>query len=155
MSECVAGWLKDVGSAPPPWNEWLESVGRYVRTVFDRTGAYPKRTALANGNWLVVFEDPGDAFGTSGERKPELVHVFANADQVDERYEQVYKLLAQPRVAQGATEIEPGDLPGSVPTGKVQSLTHGLRLYYAQTKNGAAGRTGDFSNSSHPHQISR
>jgi hypothetical protein len=134
MSETVAEWLKDVGSAPPPWNEWLESVGRYVRNVFDRTGVYPKRTAIANGDWLVVFEDPEDAFSASGKKEPELVHVFANADQVDDRYEQVYKLMAQPRVAQTATEVEPGDLPGLVSADKVQSLTHGLRLYYAQIR---------------------
>jgi hypothetical protein len=105
-----------------------------LRTVFDRLGVYPRRAAIANGDWLVIFEDPENSFGVSGLRTKDLVHVFANADQIDDRYQHVYKLLAQPLVAHRAAEIEPGDLPSLVSAEKVQSLTHGLRLYYAQTR---------------------
>jgi hypothetical protein len=134
MSETVAGWLRD-GSAPPhPWDEWIGALGRYLRSVFDRLGVFPRRAAITNGDWLVIFEDPEDAFGINGQRIAALVHVFVDADQIDERYERVYKLLAQPRVAQRATEVEPGDLASLVSTDKVQSLTHGLRLYYARTR---------------------
>ncbi len=105
-----------------------------MQDVFHRLGAFPKRAAITNGNWLVVFANPEDAFGVNGGREAAYVHVYANADQIDERYEGVYKLLAQRRVAERADEIEPGHLPGLISADKVESLTHGLRLYYAQTR---------------------
>jgi len=134
MSEMVAGWLRDDSAPPHPWDEWIGALRNYLQSVFDRLGVFPRRAAITNGDWLVIFEDPADAFGVNGQRVAALVHVFADADQIDERYERVYKLLAQPRVAQRATEVEPGDLPSLVSTDKVQSLTHGLRLYYARTR---------------------
>lgn len=134
MSEAVAEWLKDHSAPPFPWGEWIGTLRDYLRDVVHRLGVYPKRAAITNGNWLVIFANPEDAFGVNGQRKAAYVHVFSDANQIDDRYEQVYKLLAQPRVAQQAAEVEPGDLPGLIAADKVQSLTHGLRLYYAQTR---------------------
>jgi hypothetical protein len=129
----LAKWLED-GTAPHPWKEWLASLQLYVRTVFARTGGYPKRVAIANGVWLVIFSDPGNAFGGTERVDPEHIYVFLNADQIDERYETVYNLLAQPRVSQAAVEVEPGELPSLIAANKVKSLTHGIRLYYGHSK---------------------
>jgi hypothetical protein len=134
MSAAIAGWLRNHLDAPHPWNEWMLALREYMQDVFHRLGAFPKRAAITNGNWLVVFANPENAFGLDGSREAAYVHVFANPDQIDERYEGVYKLLAQRQVAERADEIEPGHLPGMISADKVESLTHGLRLYYAPTR---------------------
>jgi hypothetical protein len=84
LAETVAGWLREGATPPHPWDEWLEALRGYLRDIFHRLKVFPRRAVIVNGDWLVIFEDPADAFGVDGRRTASLVHVFANADQIDE-----------------------------------------------------------------------
>jgi hypothetical protein len=58
--------------------------------VFLRTGKFPVRAAITDGDWLVVFENPQDAFADGGACEPRYIHVFINAAEIDDRYEVVF-----------------------------------------------------------------
>jgi hypothetical protein len=66
--EIVSGWLKKSNEAPKEWKKWIPSLRDYVLSVFERTQVFPVRAAITDGNWLVIFEVPPDAFGGNGKR---------------------------------------------------------------------------------------
>ena len=37
------------------WDTWLKDLGDYVRTVATRSGQYPRRALITNGDWFLVF----------------------------------------------------------------------------------------------------
>jgi hypothetical protein len=127
-SETVSQWLKDPQNAPPEWKKWLPSLQNYVVSIFERTNTFPIRAAITDGDWLVVFEDPKDAFGAGGTRNPQFVYAFTDKNDVDERYDLVFRLLDQRIVARLTREIAPGEIAGFVAPAKVVRITHGLRL---------------------------
>lgn len=130
-------WLRDPNVAPPSWNEWLPSLRDYVQAVFQRSGRYPVRTAITDGNWLVVFERPEDAFAHSGQPNPDFIHVFMNAEEIIKRYNLVFSLLDQREVSRQSREVSPGGLRGVVDPNKVTRLLHALQVTYSTT--GAVG----------------
>jgi hypothetical protein len=132
-SATVARWLANPVDAPGLWNEWIPSLQGYVATVALRTGRYPVRAAITDGNWLVVFVNPPDAFGAGGQHEARYVEVFTNAGDIDERYDVVFRLLDQRQVSRVADEIAPGAIRGVIDPTRVVSLLHGLRLVYTTT----------------------
>jgi len=133
-STMVSKWLKQPNRAPGEWKDWIPSLQDYVVSVFVRTDAYPMRCMITDGNWLVVFENPQDAFGAGGNCEDRYIHVFIDRDDVDDRYDEVFLLLDQRSVSGFASEIAPGAIPGSIATANVVQLVHGLRLRYATTE---------------------
>jgi hypothetical protein len=133
-SAMVSSWLKQPDDAPGEWKKWIPSLQEYVVSVFERTGVYPARSAITDGDWLVIFEIPQDAFGTGGSRDARYIHAFTDRDDVDERYDLVFRLLDQRFVSRIAAEIAPGAIAGSIAPANVVQLLHGLRLRYATTE---------------------
>ena len=44
------------------WNEWLDTLRDYVRSVYQRNQVVPRRVVITNGEWLILFLDPERAF---------------------------------------------------------------------------------------------
>jgi hypothetical protein len=44
------------------WSDWLRTLMDYVVSIRDATGSVPLRVVVTNGEWLVIFLDPDDAF---------------------------------------------------------------------------------------------
>lgn len=134
-SATVSQWLKQPDQAPGPWREWIPSVREYVISVFERTGKFPVRVAITDGDWLVVLERPEDAFGPAGTSDPHYVHAFTGKSDVDDRYDLVFQLLDQRSVSRLAVaEVAPGAIAGVIDPNRVVRLLHGLRLRYATSE---------------------
>ena len=133
-SALLSKWLGDPNSAPALWKEWLPSLRDYVQSVVLRTGRFPVRTAITDGNWLVIFESPEDSFAPDGKLNPDYIHVFMSADEIIERYNQVFELLDQRQVSRKAKELPPGAIRGAVDPSRVVSLLHALRLRYTRSE---------------------
>jgi len=127
----ISQWLVEPASAETPWDEWLPSLADYVRAVALRTGRFPVRTAITDGNWLVIFESPQDSFAQGANPNPDLIHVFMCESEIIERYDKVFALLDQYQVSRRAEDLPPGAIRGAVDPQHVASLMHGLRLHYA------------------------
>lgn len=133
-SAMVSGWLKQSNGAPGEWKKWIPSLQEYIVSVFARTSTYPARSVITDGNWLVIFENTQDSFGAGGSRDTRYIHAFKDRDDVDERYDLVFRLLDQRLVSRSAVEIAPGAIAGSIASARVVQLLHGLRLRYATTE---------------------
>lgn len=133
-SALMSNWLTHPETALGAWNTWLPSLGNYVQSVAARTGRYPVRTAITDGDWLVVFEHPQDAFSEGGTHNPDFIHVFTSAEEIIERYNAVYQLLDQREVSRRAKEIPPGGIRGAVNPDRIVGLLHGLRVRYATSE---------------------
>jgi hypothetical protein len=130
-SEILSGWIRKLDRAPTEWGKWIRSLQEYVLSVLQHTGVFPVRAAITDGNWLVIFENPKDAFGEDGAQDTRYIHVFADSSEIDARYDSVFRLLDQRIVSRAATEIGPGAIAGVIAPERVVSLFHGLRLGYA------------------------
>lgn len=133
-STTMSQWLKKPEDAPGVWKEWILSLRDYVISVHHRTGKFPVRAVITDGDWLVVFEDPQDAFGISGAREPRFIHVFTDAGDIDAQYDLVFRLLDQRLVARFSGEVAPGAISGLISPDRVVHLLHGLRLRYATSE---------------------
>jgi hypothetical protein len=133
-SALMSSWLERPEIALASWNTWLPSLENYVQSVAHRTGRFPVRAAITDGDWLVVFEHPEDAFGEGGTHNPDFIYVFANSEQITERYNLVFKLLDQREVSRRAREIPPGAVRGAVNPDRIVGLLHGLRVRYATSE---------------------
>jgi hypothetical protein len=127
-------WLADPNLAPALWNKWLPSLRDYVQSVVLRTGRFPVRTAITDGNWLVIFESPEDSFTPGRKLNPDFIHVFTSTNEIIERYNRVFELLDQREVSRKAKELPPGAIRGAVDAGRVVSLLHALRLRYTRSE---------------------
>ena len=133
-SATVASWIDKPTIAPGEWKKWIPSLQDYVVSVFDRTGRFPVRAAITDGDWIVIFEDPSDAFGAAGSRDARFMHAFFDKSDVDDRYDFVFRLLDQRLVSRSASEIPPGAIAGVIDPTIVVKLLHGLRLRYATSE---------------------
>jgi hypothetical protein len=130
----VSKWVEQPDSAPGEWKEWIPSLRNYVVSVFERTGRFPVRAAITDGDWLVIFEETRDAFDPSGAHDARFIHVFTNKGDVDDRYDLVFRLLDQRLVSRFGGEVAPGAIVGLVAPTSVVQLLHGLRLRYATSE---------------------
>jgi hypothetical protein len=133
-SALMSKWLANPDTAPASWNEWLPSVRDYVQSVALRTGRFPVRAAITDGNWLVIFERPEDSFAQGGKLNPDFIHVFTSAEEIIERYNRVFELLDEREVSRKAKALPPGAIRGAVDPNRVVSLLHGLRLRYTSSE---------------------
>ena len=75
------------------WPEWLLTLQDYVRSVLARAPGHPKRVVITNGDWLIAFLDPQDAFGEKGTSDPNRIVVFENWASLESRYAELFLAL--------------------------------------------------------------
>ncbi len=127
----------DVGSE---WNEWLATVRDYVRSVKAASGSCPQRALVTNGEWLVVFADPEDAFSSPNAANIDRIHVFRTLDEVAARYSDVYALLEYRCVTGEIGGVAPGAISALVDRERISGILHGALLNYNEVGMGH-GRT--------------
>ena len=132
-SVLMSKWLADPDAAPRLWKEWLPSLRNYVQSVALRSGRYPVRAAITDGNWLVVFKHPEQAFVDGGKANPDFIHVFTSEADIIREYNLVFALLDQREVTRQSKEISPGALRGIIDPEKITRLLHGLQVTYSKT----------------------
>lgn len=64
------------------WNKWLETLRDYVRSVKNRSGQLPLRVVITNGEWLILFLDPENAFISDGDFDPANILVWEDQTRV-------------------------------------------------------------------------
>lgn len=58
------------------WNDWLNTLRDYISSIEKQINRVPERVAITNGNWLILFTDPADAFLSEGD--PVLEKILAH-----------------------------------------------------------------------------
>lgn len=116
------------------WNEWLQDLRDYVRSVNAATSNVLKRVVITNGDWLILFLDPSDAFLEDGNREASGILIFENRDDIESRYTEVFRHLEYQRVLGDAPSLTPGSLLSYIQPGDVTQAMHGLHLQYDENR---------------------
>ena len=123
------------------WNEWLDTLRDYVRSVQQAQGKTPLRVVITNGDWLIIFLDPADAFLVGGTKNPARIAVFSGSGggapdgqpEMERRYGEVFEHLEYHKVAGKAPPMSIGTLAFNVEGKNVERVMHGLRLRYSSS----------------------
>jgi hypothetical protein len=116
------------------WNDWLPDLRDYIRSVYAPGQKVPQRVVITNGDWLIVFLDPSDAFLESGSRDPSRILAFLNRSDIEIRYEELFRYLEYGRVSGEMPPLAPRELPFYVEGTAVDRAMHGLRLGYIEQR---------------------
>lgn len=114
------------------WNRWLRDLGDHVRSVYARVQKAPNRVVITNGDWLIVFLEPSDAFLDHGRRDPTRVLVFSSRTEIEDRFYEVFRHLEHRQVLGQASALAPGEMSFHLSPEAVERAMHGLHLRYIE-----------------------
>jgi len=129
VSEALAGGL-DGRELRGKWAKWLAQLTDYVRSIHRRVQLVPKRLLLTDGDWFVLFLDPGDAFLENGSHDPDLMVYFASREELEREASMVFCSLEYARLLEERGPLLPEEVPFHVGKRQVERLMHGLRIHY-------------------------
>lgn len=112
------------------WSEYLTTLRDYVRTTFERTSCIPKRVVMTNGNWLIIFLDPEEAFISERPVNPNKILIWASRNEIEQRYVDLYRALEYSAVLNEKPTIAVDQLLFNVRPESIDRLMYGLRLSY-------------------------
>ncbi len=118
------------------WKEALEQVGRYCRTVFETRGEWPSRAVLTNGNWIIVFANPQNAFTSNTEETISARHilVFESRNSVVEKHVHLWELIEYSQLAKEDRRLQVAQVPFVIDPSCIDSCSFGLRISYASKR---------------------
>jgi hypothetical protein len=112
------------------WNAWLQDLRDYLDSAYARAEKVPKRVVMTNGNWLIVFLDPSDAFQEGGTRDPDRVLVFRDNTEIESRFSELFLRLEYQQVLGETPALTPVELSFHLSSEVVDRAMHGLHLRY-------------------------
>src|SRR6185295_15771490 len=114
------------------WVECLDQIRQYAREVFTRFNRWPKRVAVSNGEWLVVFAEPEVAFGTTAAQSAGAIHVLEAWDAIDQQADIVWRHLEYKSLASVQPQCDPSELPFLVDPAAIESCMFAVKVLYAR-----------------------
>ena len=121
------------GKLSGDWSKWLRELKDYVRSVSVGGGEVPKRVVMTNGNWLIVFLRPPEAFLSDHRCEPEGILVYRNSQEIANRSGELFSVLEHQHVLDEVPILAPVELPFHVDGRSVRQGMHALRLRYDHT----------------------
>ena len=116
------------------WPQWLADLRDYIRSADTNGGKSPKRVVITNGDWLVLFLDPAEAFLHSGTCDPRSILVFRSATEILQGSAILFSQLEHQTVLGTAPALHPVQLTFHIQPERIQTAMHGLRLSYHEAK---------------------
>ena len=116
------------------WSDWLSKLREYVRSVCKRASRAPRRVVVTNGDWLIIFLDPEDAFlGTHDTPDPDRIVVFENYEVlVEDEAGALLRHLEYWAVSDRPLSIRASEVVFYLTGDQVDRAMHGIRLRYSQ-----------------------
>ena len=114
------------------WEGWLSDLRDYIRSLNERAKRAPKRVVITNGNWLVLFLDPSDAFLEGGMCSSDNLLVFENEEDVLTQSHFIFQYLEHQKLLEEISPLLPGELSFYVTGLNVDRVMHGVRLRYIE-----------------------
>jgi hypothetical protein len=116
-----------------PWPRWFDQLRTYCRAL---EGAGLRSVCITNGNWLIIFADPRDAFFTDGPVDQDRIYIYENFGEKYRRSDEIFRLLEYYSLAQKLPEIVPGDLPSLLAGCGSARAMHAIQVDYNETSHG-------------------
>lgn len=114
------------------WTEALGQVRRYCRSVADVHGSWPARAVVTNGDWLVLFTDPENAFTDSPgtPTRPHAILVFESSDKLLEYHKRLWDQLEYGSLAKIDRRVHVAQVPFVIDPAVIEACSYGLRISY-------------------------
>jgi hypothetical protein len=113
------------------WSKWLAKMQEYVRSVYERVNKVPRRVVMTNGDWLIAFLDPRDAFlKTSDEPDPDGIVVFENYEVLESEAGALFRHLEYWTVCERPPTVRASEIVFYLTSEQVDRAMHGVRLRY-------------------------
>jgi hypothetical protein len=131
IAEALAG--KEDGLTPD-WRKWLAALRDYVRSAHER-GRAPRRAAITDGRWLIVFTKPETAFITGVANKDAIKATdiaFFTLDDISANHKALFNLLEYQTVLGEHRPLTLAELPFYLRSECVASVMHGVRVLYTE-----------------------
>lgn len=118
------------------WKKALEQIRGYCHTVFETRGEWPSRAVLTNGDWLIVFADPRNAFTAAADEVISARHilVFESRVAITERYAQLWELLEYSPLAKEDRRLQVAQVRFVIDPACIESCSYGVRISYASKR---------------------
>lgn len=130
ISKALAGKSK-VRGVTQDWQEWLQTLRDYVQSVKDQSQEAPKRVVLTNGEWLILFADPEDAFLSTNPTSAKI-RVYKDCNRIEECAAEICGLLEYQKVVGRTPALEVGQVAFHIQPTLVDTAMYGLRLLYIE-----------------------
>jgi hypothetical protein len=116
------------------WRGYLDDLRDYVRSVAN-SSAIPRRAVITNGNWLVLFVDPNQAFI---DGNPSVSHaaifVFANLESIVQHYAAVFEQISYVSLAVHVGLVQPRQLSALISATDITYAMFGQRVLYCKDR---------------------
>jgi hypothetical protein len=112
------------------WNEWLRTLKDYFLSALEQSHHVPRRVVITNGNWLILFRDPMDAFSKAGNSNPENIVIFKERSEIEAKYQEIFGLLEHQHVLKETPPLDVGEIGFFIGTDEVTKILHGLKILY-------------------------
>jgi hypothetical protein len=114
------------------WNEWLESLRDYANSAERQWGRYPRRVVITNGDWLVAFLDPKNAFAKGEDADALRILVIQKGEELEKRSSEIFMELEYHQVVGKSPPLHLGELAFHVQAATAVGAMHGVRLLYVE-----------------------
>jgi hypothetical protein len=113
------------------WQEWLKTLRDYSQSVRDRLGQAPRRVVITNGDWLIIFLDPENAFGSLSPSQSKI-KVYQNWAEIEEKDNEIFGLLEYYEVLDRVPFLSLGQIRFYLSIEQVNRAMFGVRLIYLE-----------------------
>lgn len=114
------------------WMNAIRQIRNYCLRIYQATTEWPTRAVLTNGDWLILFRNPGDCFNqyqTTPLRISEIL-VFESQSVLISRCELLWQLIEYGVLSKNELSIGVGEIRSFVDTDEIESCSFGLHLLY-------------------------
>jgi hypothetical protein len=136
LRKIMAGGLRG-SNIPAPWLRWLDQLRTYCRCL---EAAGLRSVCITNGDWLIIFADPRNAFIADGPVDQDQIYIYESFREVNRRSDEVFSFLEYYSLARDLPEFVPGDLPSLLRGCSSASTMHAVRLTTTRPRMGTAKR---------------
>jgi len=115
------------------WDEWIRTLHDYIKSL---PGVLPVKVAMTNGEWLIVFEEPQNAFVGTDPVSPDAISYYSCRNEILKNAGKVFQSLNYDTMVPFGRALEVGELIGLVAAARVKEVMHAARVTYEDTETG-------------------
>ncbi|GAB6165938.1 hypothetical protein JCM19992_19380 [Thermostilla marina] len=116
------------------WQKYLRDLRDYFCSAAAQAGGV-KRLVITNGEWLIIFQDPPQAFGDDSEDAGEVV-VYQDREAVLANSLDIFERLAYKKLTDEAPWLRPNEVSGAVSDENIAGVARALLVAYDHTWTG-------------------
>ena len=127
----ISSSLSDNSQLTEEWQDWLKTLRDYSQSIKVGSGQSPKRVVITNGNWLIIFSNPEDAFNSEFPNQNNIF-IYETWDEIEEKSGEIFKLLEYYEVLGNTPSLSLGELNFHLNPEKLDRAMFGVRLMYLE-----------------------